>query len=155
MNLIDLTARQDEPAVRKVLELSHGSTRALQEACDHYRSFQPSCKSGACGGKFVHYYVSVNGEFHATNHGTFKKGEREYLAQIVAGSMSWCQASGKKVLSKRDSAQYEIHSTAATTDKNGQWVATKISGTDTEYYPFGSGCLPGHLKVKFEGSIHA
>jgi hypothetical protein len=38
MNFIDLTGRQDEPAVRSVLELSHGSARALHEACDHYRS---------------------------------------------------------------------------------------------------------------------
>jgi len=38
MNLIDLRGRQDEPAVRRVLERSHGSTEALEEACAHYRS---------------------------------------------------------------------------------------------------------------------
>ena len=38
MNLIDLRGRQDEPAVRRVLEQSHGSTEALEEACAHYRS---------------------------------------------------------------------------------------------------------------------
>jgi ribosomal protein S18 acetylase RimI-like enzyme len=36
--LIDLNGRQDEPAIRRVLELSHGSTQALEEACGHYRS---------------------------------------------------------------------------------------------------------------------
>ena len=38
MNLIDLSGRQDEPSIRRVLELSHGSTEALEEACAHYRS---------------------------------------------------------------------------------------------------------------------
>jgi GNAT superfamily N-acetyltransferase len=38
MNLIDLSGRQDEPAIRRVLEQSHGSTEALEEACAHYRS---------------------------------------------------------------------------------------------------------------------
>jgi N-acetylglutamate synthase-like GNAT family acetyltransferase len=38
MNLVDLHGRQDEPAVRKVLEHSHGSTEALEEACAGYRS---------------------------------------------------------------------------------------------------------------------
>ena len=38
MNLIDLRGRQDEPAVRRVLEQSHGSTEALEEACAHCRS---------------------------------------------------------------------------------------------------------------------
>ena len=38
MDLIDLTGRQDEPAVRRVLALSHGSTEALEEASEHYRS---------------------------------------------------------------------------------------------------------------------
>ena len=36
--LIDLGGRQDEPAVRRVLGQSHGSTEALEEACAHYRS---------------------------------------------------------------------------------------------------------------------
>ena len=36
--IVDLSGRQDEPAVRRVLELSHGSTEALEEACAHYRS---------------------------------------------------------------------------------------------------------------------
>ena len=36
--LIDLSGRQDEPAIRRVLEQSHGSTGALEEACAHYRS---------------------------------------------------------------------------------------------------------------------
>ena len=38
MDLIDLAGRQDEPAVRTVLEKSHGSAEALEEACAHYRS---------------------------------------------------------------------------------------------------------------------
>jgi ribosomal protein S18 acetylase RimI-like enzyme len=38
MNLMDLSGRQDEPAVRRVLEQSHGSPAALEEACAHYRS---------------------------------------------------------------------------------------------------------------------
>ena len=38
MNLIDLRGRQDEPAVRRVLERSHGSTETLEEACAHCRS---------------------------------------------------------------------------------------------------------------------
>jgi N-acetylglutamate synthase-like GNAT family acetyltransferase len=38
MNLIDLSGRQDEPAIRRVLGLSHGSTEALEEACAHYRA---------------------------------------------------------------------------------------------------------------------
>ncbi|TMK93300.1 MAG: GNAT family N-acetyltransferase [Actinobacteria bacterium] len=38
MNLIDLRGRQDEPAVRRVLEQSHGSTEAREEACAHDRS---------------------------------------------------------------------------------------------------------------------
>jgi len=38
MNLIDLSGRQDEPAIRRVLEQSHGSTEALEEASAHYRS---------------------------------------------------------------------------------------------------------------------
>jgi hypothetical protein len=118
-------------------------------------AFLPSCKSGSCGGKFTHYYVSVSGDFHATNHGTFKQRQQTYLAQIIAGSMSWCDASGQNVLSTHDSAQYEIHVTAATTDKRGQWAATKIAGTDTEYYPSGSGCLGGNLKLRFEGSLRS
>ena len=40
MNLIDLSGRQDEPGVRVVLEQSHGSTEALEEACAGYRSGQ-------------------------------------------------------------------------------------------------------------------
>jgi len=38
MNLIDLNGRQDEPAVLAVLELSHGSREALDEARAHYGS---------------------------------------------------------------------------------------------------------------------
>jgi ribosomal protein S18 acetylase RimI-like enzyme len=38
MMLVDLSGRQDEPAIRRVLEQSHGSTEALEEACGHYRS---------------------------------------------------------------------------------------------------------------------
>jgi GNAT superfamily N-acetyltransferase len=38
MDLIDLTGRQDEPAVRKVLERSHGSTQALDEVRVRYAS---------------------------------------------------------------------------------------------------------------------
>jgi Ser/Thr protein kinase RdoA (MazF antagonist)/GNAT superfamily N-acetyltransferase len=38
MNLIDLNGRQDEPAVLAVLELSHGSREALDEARAHYES---------------------------------------------------------------------------------------------------------------------
>jgi N-acetylglutamate synthase-like GNAT family acetyltransferase len=38
MNLIDLSGREVEPAIRRVLEQSHGSTEALEEACAHYRS---------------------------------------------------------------------------------------------------------------------
>jgi ribosomal protein S18 acetylase RimI-like enzyme len=36
--IVDLAGRQDEPAVLRVLELSHGSQDALDEARDHYRS---------------------------------------------------------------------------------------------------------------------
>jgi N-acetylglutamate synthase-like GNAT family acetyltransferase len=38
MDLVDLTGRQDESGVRSVLELSHGSAEALEEACAHYRT---------------------------------------------------------------------------------------------------------------------
>jgi ribosomal protein S18 acetylase RimI-like enzyme len=38
MEVVDLNGRQDEPAVRRVLEQSHGSPEALDEACAHYRS---------------------------------------------------------------------------------------------------------------------
>jgi N-acetylglutamate synthase-like GNAT family acetyltransferase len=38
INLIDLGGRQDEPAVLSVLERSHGSPGALQEARAHYGS---------------------------------------------------------------------------------------------------------------------
>src|SRR5262245_18089906 len=38
MKLVDLNGRQDERAVRGVLEQSHGSAEALDEACAHYRS---------------------------------------------------------------------------------------------------------------------
>ena len=38
MKLVDLNGRQDEPTVLSVLELSHGSVEALDEACSHYRS---------------------------------------------------------------------------------------------------------------------
>jgi N-acetylglutamate synthase-like GNAT family acetyltransferase len=38
MNLVDLSGRQDEPAIRRVLAQSHGSIEALEEACAHYRS---------------------------------------------------------------------------------------------------------------------
>src|SRR5439155_18475546 len=38
MDLVDLNGRQDEPAVRAVLELSHGSVGALEEARTHYRT---------------------------------------------------------------------------------------------------------------------
>jgi ribosomal protein S18 acetylase RimI-like enzyme len=37
-DLVDLEGRQDEPAIRRVLERSHGSTEALEEACARYRS---------------------------------------------------------------------------------------------------------------------
>lgn len=37
VNIVDLTGRQVEPPVRRVLKLSHGSIEALDEACDHYR----------------------------------------------------------------------------------------------------------------------
>jgi len=36
MDLVELNGRQDEPAVRRVLELSHGSKEALEEVCAHY-----------------------------------------------------------------------------------------------------------------------
>jgi N-acetylglutamate synthase-like GNAT family acetyltransferase len=38
MKLIDLNGRQDEPAIRSILELSHGSTEAFEEARAQYRS---------------------------------------------------------------------------------------------------------------------
>ena len=38
MNVVDLGGRQDEPAVRTLLEESHGSREALEEACAHYRA---------------------------------------------------------------------------------------------------------------------
>lgn len=38
MKLVDLTGRQDEPAIRRVLEASHGTAEALEEACAHCRS---------------------------------------------------------------------------------------------------------------------
>jgi GNAT superfamily N-acetyltransferase len=38
MTLIDLNGRQDEPAIRSILELSHGSKEAFEEARAHYRS---------------------------------------------------------------------------------------------------------------------
>ena len=38
MNLVDLNGRVDEPAVRKVLEHSHGSPEAFEQACAHYRT---------------------------------------------------------------------------------------------------------------------
>ena len=38
MKLVDLNGRQDEPGVRSVLQQSHGSAEALEEACVHYRS---------------------------------------------------------------------------------------------------------------------
>jgi ribosomal protein S18 acetylase RimI-like enzyme len=38
MKLVDLNGRQDEPALRTVLELSHGSAEALEAACANYRS---------------------------------------------------------------------------------------------------------------------
>ena len=38
LDLVDLNGRQDEPMVRSVLEQSHGSAEALEEACAHYRS---------------------------------------------------------------------------------------------------------------------
>lgn len=38
MNIIDLSGRQDDPAIRSVLEQSHASLEALEEACAHYRS---------------------------------------------------------------------------------------------------------------------
>jgi len=38
MDVVDLNGRQDEPAVRSVLELSHGSVDALEEARAHYRT---------------------------------------------------------------------------------------------------------------------
>lgn len=38
VKLVDLTGRQDEPAIRRVLEASHGTAEALEEACAHYRS---------------------------------------------------------------------------------------------------------------------
>jgi N-acetylglutamate synthase-like GNAT family acetyltransferase len=38
MSLVDLTGRQDEPAIRAVLDHSHGTTAAFEEACAHYRS---------------------------------------------------------------------------------------------------------------------
>jgi hypothetical protein len=118
-------------------------------------SFQPSCKSGPCGGKWTHFYVSLNGEFHATNHGTFTKRQKTYLANLLGASLSWCDAFGRKVLSQHDSAQYEIRITAAKTDDDGEWVATRIAGTDNEYYPFGDGCLSGKLSLDFEGKMHS
>ncbi len=38
MNVVDLSGRQDEPAIRTVLDHSHGSTEALEQACAKYRS---------------------------------------------------------------------------------------------------------------------
>ena len=106
-------------------------------------TFQPTCKSGPCGGRWIHFYVSVNGDFHATNHGSFSKRQKTYLANLVGASPSWCDAFGRKVLSQHDSAQYEIRITAAKTNDHGDWVATRIAGTDNEYHPFGGGCLSG------------
>ena len=40
MDLVELNGRQDEPVVRRVLELSHGSKEALEEVCAHYLSGQ-------------------------------------------------------------------------------------------------------------------
>jgi ribosomal protein S18 acetylase RimI-like enzyme len=57
MDLIDLNGRQDEPGVRKVLERSHGSAAALEEACARYRSgawlfigWQDGDETVACAG---------------------------------------------------------------------------------------------------------
>jgi len=116
-------------------------------------SFQPACESGPCGGKWEHFYVSVNKEFHATNHGSFIKRQQTYLANLVGASLSWCAAFGRKVLSQHDSAQYEIRVIAAKTDNHGEWIATQIAGTDNEYYPFGDGCLSGKLSLRFEGKL--
>src|ERR1700752_4186404 len=38
MNLVDLSRRQDEPAVLEILRQAHGSNAALEEARAHYRS---------------------------------------------------------------------------------------------------------------------
>jgi ribosomal protein S18 acetylase RimI-like enzyme len=38
MDLIELNGRQDEPAILRVLERSHGSAEALEEVRSHYRS---------------------------------------------------------------------------------------------------------------------
>jgi hypothetical protein len=116
-------------------------------------SFQPTCKSGACGGRFTHYYVSVSKEFHAANHGTYEQRQESYLAELKGASMSWCAASGQTVLSTNDSAEYEIQVTDASVDKQGEWLATQIKGRDTEYYPFGTGCIGGHLTLDFEGQL--
>jgi len=38
VNLVDLSGRQDEPAVLEILRQAHGSNAALEEARAHYRS---------------------------------------------------------------------------------------------------------------------
>jgi hypothetical protein len=117
-------------------------------------SFEPSCKSGPCGGQWTHIYISTNGGFHAVNHGTFTKRQKTYLANLVRASLSWCDATGTKILSHRDSAQYQIRVAAAQINDQGEWVATRIAGTDIEYDPAGDGCIAGQLSLNFEGKLN-
>jgi hypothetical protein len=116
-------------------------------------SFRPRCDTGPCGGRWTYFYISQSGGFHAANHGHFKAFGHGYLAGLVGASLSWCSISGRKLLGHHDSAQFQIHMVAAVTDAQGQWIATKIAGTGTEYDPSENGCFAGHLAYKLQGKL--